>query len=206
MIAGLSPRQQRAVSALAQGRTQEDAAREAGVTPATVRRWQHTSAFIAAVEAETAAIRERLRAEGIANRQNRLDAQNERWAGLKQVIAERAADPALAGVPGGTTGLIVAKPLLVKVYRDEPVELGSPDDEDYERRAAREYFDSARRSVMAYEYAVDTGTLKELRELEKHAAIELGQWAEKHEQKHDLNDFLAALREFGRDGSGKDSA
>jgi hypothetical protein len=66
------------------------------------------------------------------------------------VIAERAADPDMANVPGGRTGLLVRR---VKV-------IGSGDN-------ARE----------VCEYEVDTGLLKELRELEKQAAVEAGQWS-----------------------------
>ena len=39
-----------------------------------------------------------------------------------------------------------------------------------------------------HEYAVDTGLLRELRELERHIAQELGEWAEKSEVTHSGND------------------
>ena len=46
-------------------------------------------------------------------------------------------------------------------------------------------------------YEVDTSLLKEMREHEKQAAIEVGQWQEKVQ--HDFTEgFVQALKEFGR--------
>src|SRR5450432_4783248 len=83
----------------------------------------------------------------ISSRNARVQALQDRWDRLRQVIDERAASPDFAGVPGGTTGL------LMKDYKgkdaDTPV------------------------------YKVDAGLLAELRNHEKQAAEELGQWGEK---------------------------
>lgn len=71
---------------------------------------------------------------------------------MQQVIAERAEDIELQDVAGGKTGLIVHN---VK---------GVGKGEDFQ---------------LIDLYEVDTGLLKELREHEKQAAQELGQWTEK---------------------------
>ncbi len=90
----------------------------------------------------------------IAEQWERVRALEDRWRRLRQVIAERAASAEMQGVPGGTTGLLTH---TVKG-------IGSGD-----------HFQAVD------EYAVDTNLLRELREIEKQAAQELGQWTEKHE-------------------------
>ncbi len=106
------------------------------------------------IAAAIAEYRVAIKAEGIANKQNRIDRLNADWLRLQQVIAERAADPTMADVPGGTTGLLVR---TVKA-------LGHGAD-----------------ARIVEEYAVDTGLLRELRAHEEQAAKELGQWTEKRE-------------------------
>lgn len=92
----------------------------------------------------------------ISSRNARVQALQERWDKMRQVITERAVHYAKGGddesdaiVPGGETGL------LVKDFKgkeaDQPV------------------------------YKVDTGLLAELRNHEKQAAEELGQWTEKRQ-------------------------
>lgn len=108
--------------------------------------WQARLAEIAEVE------RQAIVAKGIAEKQNRIDAYNDRWRRMQQVIAERAEDIELQDVAGGKTGLIVHN---VK---------GVGKGEDFQ---------------LIDLYEVDTGLLKELREHEKQAAQELGQWTEK---------------------------
>lgn len=93
-------------------------------------------------------------ARGIADKQNRVDALNDRWERMKQVIAERAESREYADAAGGETGL------LVKTYK----QVGSGEN-----------------AQLVEEYAVDTGLLREMREHEKQAAQELGQWTEKQE-------------------------
>lgn len=136
--------------------------------------------------------RQAIIARGIADRQNRLDLYCEIAADLLRVKAERAADPALRDVPGGSTGLLVRQAKLVKVYKSDGDEGSGQGETLY----------SAKRDVLVYEYAIDTSLTRELREYAKQVAIEKGEWTEKREEKHDLTDsFLQALKEFGR-GSG----
>lgn len=91
---------------------------------------------------------------GIAEKQNRIDAYNDRWQRMRKVIGERAKDPEVQEVPGGKTGLIVHN---VK---------GVGKGDDFQ---------------LIDLYEVDTGLLKELRAHEEQAAKELGQWTEKRE-------------------------
>ena len=110
--------------------------------------------IVGAIEEHRAAIR----AEGIANRQNRVDAQNARWAALQTIVVERA-EEAGGERPGGGRGT----GFLVKQYK----QVG-------QGPAAQ----------LVEEWAVDKALLSEFRELEEHTARELGQWVEKHDQRH----------------------
>lgn len=141
----------------------EEIAARVGVTRCTLARWKRDPEFMARVQEILTAIREAIVARGISERQNRIDAYNERWLKLRQVIDGRAADPLMANVAGGDTGLLVASPVLVKCYEAGTGETLTP----------------MKQSIVMYEYAVDTGLLKEMRETEKQAAIELGEWQEK---------------------------
>jgi hypothetical protein len=87
------------------------------------------------------------------NKQNRLDAYNRRWKLLHDVIDGRAEE--MQGEAAGTgTGLLV--------HQVKSIGFG-PNNHTVD------------------EYAVDTGLLKAMLELEKQAAVETGQWSEKHE-------------------------
>lgn len=90
--------------------------------------------------------------QGISVKQSRIDALNDRWERMKQVIVERAVDPNMQHVPGGKTGLLV--------HQQKAIGAGP----------SMQIID---------EYNVDTGLLKEMREHEKQAAQEMGQWTEK---------------------------
>lgn len=119
--------------------------------------WQERLHDLAAQEARGAAEREvaavaELQVRGIASRENRIAAANDRWDRMKRVIDERAADPTMEKVPGGRTGL------LVRTYK---------------------IVGTGPSAYTVDEFAVDTGLLKEMRELEKEAAQEVGQWLEK---------------------------
>lgn len=146
-----------------------------------IHNWQQRLADIAEAE------RQAIVARGIAERQNRIDALADRHRRMQRVIESRAQEH--ADIPGGDTGLLVRQVKVVKVHGEfETDEKG------------RSRFVPTGEAIEVEEYAVDTALLKEMREHEKQAAIELGQWSEKRD--HELGDsFLQALREFGR-GSG----
>ncbi len=151
----------------------EEIAARLRVSRQSLQTWKTTLEFAARVRELVTAMAEAVKGQGIAERQNRVAALNDRWEKLQGVIAARAKD--MESVPGGDTGLLVREVKLVKVY------LVMPEPEGGEATPEAEELASGRRAVQVAEYAVDVGLLKELREHEKQAAIELGQWEEKHE-------------------------
>jgi hypothetical protein len=146
---------ERAAALLADGElTSEEVADLVGVNRWTLWSWRRHPEFAARVRAITERAAEELERHAIALKARRMRTYDERWRELQRVIAERAAAPEMQSVPGGKTGLLVRR---VKV-------IGSGE-------GARE----------VEEYEVDTALLKELRELEKQAAVEAGQWSTKQE-------------------------
>lgn len=130
--------------------TEPEIAAQVGVSVPTVARWKVNEEFKARVDALVESARAALEAEGIANRQNRLKAYNDRARLMAEVIRQRAEN--LKTVPaGGNTGLLVR---TVK---------GIGKGEDFQ---------------VVEEYQVDTALLREMRETEKQAAIEVGEWTE----------------------------
>lgn len=77
-----------------------------------------------------------------------------RWDRMRTVIEERAVAPEMQQIAGGRTGLLVR------------TEKG---------------IGSGEKAVIVEEFAVDTGLLREIRELELQVSKELGQFVEKHE-------------------------
>ncbi len=124
---------------------------ECGISERQLARWKLHPVFRARVQEHVATWRERVMQQGIADRAARVASLNERWAQLKAVIAARAADPLYQRQPGGKTGLLARQVKLSATGREVD------------------------------DFAVDVALLKELREHEKQAAQELGQWAEKRE-------------------------
>jgi hypothetical protein len=145
----------KAVQLLAEGvASDEEIGEQISIGRTTLHRWKLHPAFQAKLAEAIAEIEARIFSRGIARRLNRVKALDKRWDKLQQVIKERAASEQMQAVPGGKTGLLV---------RDVK---GVGKGEDFQ---------------LVELYAVDTGLLKELREHEKQAAQELGQWTEKQE-------------------------
>lgn len=126
---------------------------EIGVNRRTVQRWKDHPEFTAKVAEYREALDMAILSKGIANRVRRVEALDSRWQGMKTVIAERGADDAMRDVPGGKTGLLT---------------------HDVKMIGGGEFGER----VDVYEF--DAALMKELREHEKQAAQELGQWEEKH--------------------------
>jgi transposase-like protein len=125
-----------------------------GIDQSTLHRWKQHPEFMQRIGEIQAEIAAEVRRHGIAVLENRVKAAQERWLLMQQVIAERAESEQMRGVPGGQTGLLVHT--VKGVGRGEDFQL-----------------------VDLYE--VDTALLNELRQHEKQAAQELGQWTEKQE-------------------------
>ena len=147
-------RKERAAVLLAEDELSDQViAQEVGIADRTLWRWKTESEFMLKIAEHV----QRLEAEtlgfAIAKRRKRVEALDDRWGRMKQLIDARAEHYA-EEIHGGETGL------LVKTTRA----IGSGD-----------------RQVVTEEYAVDTGLLKELREHEKQAAQEIGQWLDKSE-------------------------
>jgi uncharacterized protein YjiS (DUF1127 family) len=131
--------------------------------------WQVRLAEIAEAE------RQAVVARGIADKQNRIDADNERWLALREGVKAWAEEYREA--PGGArSGYYARKVAAVKV-------LGQFEEDERGRR----HFVATGELTEVEEWALDTGLLKELRELEKQAAIELRQWTERREHTFDLS-------------------
>jgi hypothetical protein len=122
-----------------------------GITRRQLTRWKRQTAFTDLVTEIAAKLAAEIRGKGLVELSNRVDALNARWSRMHAVIDQRAADPTMTA-PGSDTGL------LTRTQK----RIGSGDS-----------------VVTVEEYQVDTGLLKELREHEKQAAQELGQWSEK---------------------------
>lgn len=165
-------RRERAAALLADDQLSDaEIAAQVGITRQALTKWKQAPSFQARIDSIVAATRQRLRSHGIREKVNRISALADRHERLCQVIEARATDPLMAAVPGGRTGMLVAEPMLVKVY-----EAGYSADEDAERIDGP--MSPSKTSRVLYKYAVDTGLLKELREIEKHIAQELNQWSE----------------------------
>jgi len=137
----------RAAQLIADGRlTDEQIGKEVGKSRSQIARWKTTSEFAARVQQIVSAAEAYVFNRGVAKKVRRVEDLDDRWRRLHDIIEARAKE--YAGAPGGVTGLLVRRIRSV----------GSGQN-------AREI----------EEYELDTGLLKELREIEKQVAKELGQ-------------------------------
>jgi hypothetical protein len=204
-----SARSERAALLVAQDeQTDVQIAAACKISESTLERWKRHPELAARVQEHRDTWRAEITAKGIAERQNRVDAQNDRWRRMQMVVDARAEEH--QDVPGGTSGLLVRQVKLVKVYdAGKPDEDGDHDEVSEElegqphggalkrkRRTRTDILESLQRSVEVEEYAVDTGLLKEFRELEKLAAQENGQWTERHMVTPDLKRLRQEAQEL----------
>lgn len=132
--------------------TDEEIAAQVGITRRQLSRWKRNPLFVDEVTRVVAKFDEQLLRIGVATRRRRVEALNDRWHRMQEVIDARSSDPSTTEIPGADTGL------LVRQYK------GVGRGADFQ---------------IVEEYAVDTGLLREMREHERQAAAELGQWVEK---------------------------
>lgn len=128
-------------------------AEKLGVGRMTVWNWRQNPEFMARVNDHVEEYASVVRRRGIARLERRVAALNDRWRRMQQVIEARA-KAYEKDTHGAATGLLVQK------IRWE----GKGED-----------------ATAVIEYELDAALLKELREHEKQAAQELGQWTEKKE-------------------------
>jgi len=133
---------ERAALLVAQDRlSDQEIARALGVGKRTLERWKLVSEFRARVDEHLSAARDAIRTSGIADVKTRIERKQRDWERLQQIVRERAADPAMAGVPGGATGLLavtvkVTKNGVIPEYRVDTGLLGAL--REMEEDAARE--------------------------------------------------------------------
>lgn len=151
----LAPKQHKALLLLVDDElSDEQIARQCGVTRRTLSNWKLNSDFDGAYHAAIAEYSARARSRKYALMFRRVDALNRKIALLDQVFAERGADPAMAGIPGGKTGLVVRQLKMIGTgHNAEVVE----------------------------EYAIDTGGLKIWQSLLDTVRDEMGQKTERVE-------------------------
>ena len=129
-------------------------AEQLGVVERTIERWCKNQEFKERVAEIAKAYADRVLNKGIARKEKRLEILKNLQSKLEQVISERAADPELASIPGGKTGLVTKQLKGIGKGGDFQV-------------------------VEVYE--VDTATLKEIRAILEQVAEGVGQKVTKHE-------------------------
>lgn len=147
--------------------TDREIAAKVGVDPGQIWRWNRHPEFAARVKKHVEELGECARRYAIARKNRRVKALDDRWERLRRVIEARAAAPEMQDAPGGKTGLLVRQIKAVKAW-----EADGPDAEDTDCVPTKE-------TRLVEHFAVDTGLLRELREHEHQAAVELGEWVTK---------------------------
>jgi hypothetical protein len=140
-------------------------AEQCGIDKATLERWKLQPTFRARVQAIVEAYAKRALKNGIARRERRVGVLNDLHNKMLQVIDERAKSKGMAAVPGGKTGIVT------KTMK------GIGKGEDFQA---------------IEEYRVDTSTIAEIRDVQKQAAEELGQWI-RRTQNLDLNQLFERM-------------
>lgn len=132
--------------------TDQEIAQRLGIGRTTLFSWKSHAEFTARLAEVSQTIGNVTMRRAIAKKARRVSALNDRWNKLHKVIEERAADPTLADIPGGKTGLIVRQTKGIGKGKTFQV---------------------------VEEYAVNIGLLKLLNDTERQAAQECGQWLKK---------------------------
>ncbi|HET9532668.1 MAG TPA: phBC6A51 family helix-turn-helix protein [Blastocatellia bacterium] len=184
----LSAKQEQAAFLVADDKLSDEAiAAKLDIGRTTLHRWKSLPEFKARVAQILKEVRQRLKAKGIAAKENRIAALVDRQRRMEEVIRARAKEH--KNVPGGRTGLLVKETRFVKVFEvkreQKPSESGDVQEQET-------LYPTKRVEPVDY-YAVDTALLNEMRATEKQAAVELGEWTVKHEVKVDPREALAEI-------------
>jgi hypothetical protein len=157
-----SARKEEAARLLAEDElTSIEIAAQVKVSDRQLRTWKRIAEFAERVRALVREIGDAAKKFAIAKRMRRLRGLDARWQKLQGIITERSIDPRMENIPGGRTGLLVIEKSEVRM-------VPQPD-------GTQQAID------IPTEVAVDVGLLKELRETEKHATLELRQWVEQQD-------------------------
>jgi len=159
-------------------KTDDQIAEQCGVSRAAFAKWKVVPEFKARVEQIVAESAEALKGAGIRDKENRLNNLQRRIDKMHALIDARAAKMAeTKEIEGGETGLLV---------RDYKGKMAFNDDGKLEMQAV---------------YKFDAALMRELREHEKQAAIELAQWTEKHEHKVEAVTQITTIEAVKPDGA-----
>lgn len=153
--------------------TDDEIVAQLGIAERTFYRWKARPEFQERVDELIDALEATAKRRAIARLSKRLDAYQDRWERMRRLIEARAADQQLRLLPGGDTGLVVGRLKSVKLQYAES--------EMDEAEADGEAPPKAFLSTETWEAEFDAALLRELRELEKQAAQDAGQWSEKRE-------------------------
>lgn len=157
-----------AAEQLAEGQlTHEQIATVAGVRRNSITRWLRHPVFAARVAEIVEAAQKAAYEASIARKVNRINDLIDLRDRLFAVIRERAADPAMALIPGGKSGLLVRETKYVKVYAAPATPQGTAQ--------------PTRQVVEVEFYTVDNATIKSILAVEEQMAREQGEWTEKRE-------------------------
>lgn len=165
-----NPAREKAAALLASpDQTSETIGKAVGVTARQIDNWRAHPDFRVRVAEHVAAQTAAIQVKGIAARENRVAAYNDRWERMQRLLAARAAGMGQDEIEGGDTGLLVRKVKTVQLLNGVSIT-----------------------RTEAFEYELDAALLREMRELEKQAAMEVGQWTEKNQ-----NTTEVIIREYG---------
>lgn len=133
--------------------TEKQIAERVGVSHRTVQNWKKHPEFVAKVQEQLRKLEVEIFSAGVAVKKNRLRRLNNHWQKAQQVVEERKqaaeADPTMAEVPGARTGMMIRT--LKAIGQNQTVA----------------------------EWRWDRELEKTILDIEKQAAIEMGQWTEK---------------------------
>ncbi len=168
-------------------------AAKVGVSPRTLDNWKADPEFKAEVERLLNAWHQQVFEKGIADRRRRVYRQNDRWRRLQAVIEQRAKR---------------GRELIQQWERE--VAAGEAKGESPDRIQPFPGIETGLIVLKPTRYGtvaeVDTGLLAEMRALEQHTAVELGQWKEKWQPVGEDGDGPAEIRVvFVRPGEKKDA-
>jgi alpha-D-ribose 1-methylphosphonate 5-triphosphate synthase subunit PhnG len=141
----------------------------AGVSPFTIAKWKQRPDVKARVAELTQIFADKALKEGLAQRDRRVAVLFQYHEKLRQIVDERAADPEMATIPGGKTGLVTRQ--MKGIGKGKEFRL-------------------------VEHFVPDTRLVKELRACGEQIARELGQWQERVEvEDAGLADRLARARQ-----------